>query len=95
MDLDMYRGQIARLRADYDAAFRALCQAIAESQSDSSNAEGSKQKVDAARAGCNRARNALASVLLDRKLEAASRPQARKRGNSLFNRRIDTSAVLL
>ncbi len=96
----MFRGsegksQFSKLRADYDAAFQALAEAIAASESSGPDKVAAKQKVDLARAACNRARNALAAVILDRKLEAAAKGESRKRGKSLFNRRSDTRAVLL
>jgi len=89
------KGQFSKLRADYDAAFQALCQAIAELESSGPGKAAAKQKVDAARAACNRARNALAVMLLDRKLEAATKGSGRKRAKTSFIRRNDTRAILL
>lgn len=89
------KGQFSKLRADYDAAFQALCHALAELESSGEDSDAPKQKVNAARAACNRARNALAAMLLDRKLESAAKGETRKRGKSLLNRRGDMRALLL
>jgi len=89
------KGQFSKLRADYDAAFQALCHAIAEFETSSQDKAAAKQNVDAARAACNRARNALAAMLLDRKLEAATKGLGRKRGKTSFIRRGDTLALFL
>jgi hypothetical protein len=88
------KDQFSKLRANYDAAFQALCQAIAEFESSGGDSAAAKQRVDVARAACNRARNALAATLLDRKLEAAAKGLGRKRGKTSVIRRNDTRAIL-
>jgi hypothetical protein len=77
-----FRAQFIRLRADYDAAFRKLCRAMAEVQalprtspldpSRDAAIQAAKKKVDQCRRECNQARNQLGIFLLARKVERAS-----------------------
>ena len=80
-----FAAQFGRLRAGYDVAFRAYCRAIAELQAIETPREGAvsllqaREQVEATRRACNNARNRLAVLLLDRKLEKAYRVLSRRR----------------